>query len=523
MMPTTQNTNLFTFDDVTLRIRDRRILANTSWRINRGAHWVVVGPNGSGKTTLLRSLTGNTPVVEGKIRHDGTSRPRVRYVGPELYRRYLQDDARREVIWSPVTSGYPVTTPTSMMAADGADPELADYFFRGLNIDDLTTRGIRTLSTGEMQKVLLAVAAASTPDVLILDEPFDGLDAASVAWFRESLDHLDRLGVTLILATHRRDELIGPFRHALLLDDGRAKSTGSVADAIDYLASGSTEARRVAPGAPPDPPEGTEVLVDFAGVTVRYNGSPVFEGLNWQVRRGENWCVSGPNGSGKTTILNLICGDNLQAYANNIRLFGRRRGSGESIWDIKQHIGYITPHLSARYDKDIPIRDVILSGLFDSVGLYRWASPEHEKAATRAAETLGIESMMTRSFAEVSAGERMAVLIARALVKEPELLILDEPCQGLDPAHRNTVLDAIDRSGSTGSTNLMGTSKNSHIDGAADRKAVHDRSFSHVHGTDAPVFRGALIYVTHRKDEIPRCINRHLSLEPRTAHHSYHG
>jgi molybdate transport system ATP-binding protein len=478
--------SLFTFENVTLRIRDRRILKDTSWQIEKGTHWVVVGPNGSGKTTLLRSLTGNTPVVAGKIRHAGGARPRVSYVGPELYRLYLQDDARREVIWSPVTSGYPVTTPKSIAEKRGADPELAAYFFRGLNVEHLVSRGIRTLSTGEMQKVLLAAAAAAKPDVLILDEPFDGLDVASVAWFRESLANLDQLGVTLILASHRRDELAGPFKRALMLEGGRVVRIGSVTDAIDHVEAHGTKATSQPASfrSAPDPVEGAEVLVDFAGVTVGYNGSVVLDRLNWQVREGENWCVAGPNGSGKTTILNLICGDNLQAYANNIRLFGRRRGSGESIWDIKQHIGYITPHLSARYDKNIPIGDVILSGLFDSVGLYRWPSPEHVKAARKAAEILRIESMTTRSFAEVSAGERMSVLIARALVKEPKLLILDEPCQGLDPAHRNTVLDAIDRAGSTGSTNV--------------------------------------IYVTHREDEIPGCINRHLTLEPRTAHHSYH-
>ena len=217
-----------------------------------------------------------------------------------------------------------------------------------------------------------------------------------------------------------------------------------------------------------------EVFVEMKGVTVKFDDAVIFDNFDWAVRRGENWAVLGPNGAGKTTLLDLITGDNLQGYANEIYLFGVLKGSGETIWDIREKIGVVSSELQVRYRKGIQSRDVVASGLFDSIGLFRRLSPEERRTVEDWMDLLGILPMAERVFDRLSYGERRMVLIARAMVKSPPLLILDEPCQGLDPANRRKMLKLIDRIGAGTGTRI--------------------------------------IYVSHYEEEIPSCINRVLRL-----------
>jgi molybdate transport system ATP-binding protein len=210
------------------------------------------------------------------------------------------------------------------------------------------------------------------------------------------------------------------------------------------------------------------------GVRVRFGDVTILDGLDWTVRRGENWAVVGPNGAGKTTLLNLITGDNLQGYANEISLFGVPKGSGESLWDIREKIGVVSSELQVRYRKGIQVRDVVASGLFDSIGLFRRLSEGDRRLVEDWMDLLGILPMAERPFDGLSYGERRMALIARAMVKSPLLLILDEPCQGLDRANRRRMLKLIDRIGSSTGTRI--------------------------------------IYVSHYEEEIPSCINRVLRL-----------
>jgi molybdate transport system ATP-binding protein len=230
-------------------------------------------------------------------------------------------------------------------------------------------------------------------------------------------------------------------------------------------------------GNPPQTPSPavTDILIDMKNITVHYSGTVVLEHLNWSMKAGQNWVILGPNGSGKTTLLNLISGDNLQAYANNIRLFGKLRGSGESIWEIKERIGMISSEFQIRYRKNMSALDVVLSGYFDSVGLYRSASARQRQAAEQWLMDLGIDGMSDRIFNRLSYGEQRMVLIARAMVKIPQILILDEPYQGLDRTNRQRILAAIDVIGQHPRTNL--------------------------------------IYVTHYPDELPACSTHMLEFE----------
>jgi molybdate transport system ATP-binding protein len=197
------------------------------------------------------------------------------------------------------------------------------------------------------------------------------------------------------------------------------------------------------------------------------------------MKSGENWVILGPNGSGKTTLLDVISGDNTQAYANEVYLFGRRRGSGESIWDIKERIGIISAEFQIRYRKPITAFGTVLSGFFDSVGLYRNATLMQRDNAERWMEILGIADLADRKFNRLSYGQQRMVLLARSMVKMPMVLILDEPYQGLDRANRRRILDAID--------------------------VIGNRSGTHI------------IYVTHYPDELPVCMTHMLRFEKAIA------
>ena len=185
-------------------------------------------------------------------------------------------------------------------------------------------------------------------------------------------------------------------------------------------------------------------VISFRNVTLRYGGHTIFEGLNWEVQRGERWALHGRNGSGKSALLGLICGDNPQAYACDISLFGCRRGTGESIWDIKRRIGYVSPEMHRAYLKDLPAIEIVASGLHDSVGLYVRPRPEQMDTCLHWMRVFGIEELASRTFLKLSSGEQRMVLLARAFVKDPELLILDEPLHGLDTERREMVRTLID-------------------------------------------------------------------------------
>jgi len=211
----------------------------------------------------------------------------------------------------------------------------------------------------------------------------------------------------------------------------------------------------------------SKVLVKMRQITVKYGDLTVLDNLDWTLKAGENWTILGPNGSGKSTFLNLITGDNQQAYANDIFLFGKRKGSGESVWDIKKKIGVVSSQLQRHYRKKIRACDVILSGFFDSVGLYRSATPAQRSIAEKWMETIGMADRAQRRFDQFSYGEQRMILIARAMVKMPLLLILDEPCQGLDKENRHMIMELVAYVGRQTNT--------------------------------------CLLYVTHHRDEIPQC------------------
>ena len=479
---------LIEFEDVTLRIRDRHILPSTHWRIKTHQHWAILGPNGSGKSTLMRTLTGETPVVGGYVRRFGpAAQPDA--IGLVSFERQQQMIAREQM--RDEARQFSGSFHTYLTVAEFLDDlphghlhnrRTVERYLTDFGIGHLLRRSVQTLSNGENRKILILKALMNTRRLLILDEPFAGLDQRGREQLQEWIEALVRNGVQIIMATHRHENILPVFSHIMFLKDGKvfdqgrrermlnAKKIQRLFDLDPVSSTGSGKNPRPAVSLAPR----ETVLIDVRHASVRYGEFCVFTDLNWRVRKGENWAVIGPNGSGKTTLMQLITADHPQAYANEIYLFGKRRGSGESIWEIKRHVGIVSSEFQINYRKPMQAADVILSGFFDSVGLYRHAGREQRRIAQEWIRRLHLVHLREKRYDLLSYGERRLVLLARAMVKSPEILVLDEPCQGLDMVSRKRILDVLD-----------------HLCG---QKATQ------------------LIYVTHHPEEKPACIRHVLSL-----------
>jgi len=480
-----------TLEGISARLRDRLYLQNTTWTINGNEHWAVLGPNGAGKSTLVKCLCGAVPVVRGSIRYHFTKTQStspaaastlIGYVSSDLHRSVFEREKLKDsfrdfsgdmdditTMKDLIFDGLPVNQRGRRVFQDQFDRTC-----RRLQVDDLLLRDIKSLSTGELSKALIVKALIKKPRLLILDEPFEGLDRPSrqalSGWINELM--LGRMRV--ILVTHRLEEIVPNITHVLFLKNGSVFDLGrrndilnqdkiqSVyeidtvksprsADRADRVYRLSKKGRGLtSPGS-----EKIPVLVDMRNVTVRVGGNPALTGFNWVMRAGENWAISGPIGSGKTTVLKLITGENLQAYANEIYLFGKRKGHGESIWDIKKRIGYISSELQNRHPNEQTALDIVCSGYYGTMGLYRKCRTEKVEIAEEWMDILGIADLASNFFGRLSHGQKQLVLIARAMVKSPLLLILDEPCDGLDIANRRKITALLDLIGRHSATDLL--------------------------------------------------------------------
>ncbi len=431
-------------------------LDTIEWTLAQGQQWAIMGPNGSGKSALAALLTGAGEILEGTIEGVPQSCACVSFeTQAELIdRERKRDDSDETDI---LAEGTPVR---EILLELADDPHELDSLVQRFGLAELLNKGFRKLSTGETRKVLLIRALLARPELLILDEPFDGLDVDSAKALAELLDTLSSQQ-KLVLVLNRFDEIPGFVSHLAWMDNaseqafggtaGRLLKTVSMTDA-DSLAELKqlTHLRRqdlqfpsfdVATRAPLV--DANQPLVRMNNLRVVHGGVTLFEDLNWTIEKGQHWQVSGPNGSGKSTLLNLITGDHPQCYANDIFVFGFQRGNGETIWQIKQFIGFVSSALQWDYRVSASAKTVIISGFFDSIGVYQQYSDIQEKIALEWLALLGMEDKADEPFRQLSYGDQRLLLIARAMVKHPQLLILDEPCQGLDELNRQLVLALI--------------------------------------------------------------------------------
>lgn len=200
---------------------------------------------------------------------------------------------------------------------------------------------------------------------------------------------------------------------------------------------------------------GNQPHFELRNVTVQYGDKVILDHLNWVVQPHENWWIKGPNGAGKSTLLSLITGDHPQAFANHVVIFGKQRGSGETIWDIKQKIGYVSSQLHLDYRVNCSVLNVIISGFFDSIGIYQQVPEAIRLKAMLWLARLNLAHLAKTPFRSLSWGQQRLLLITRAMVKHPPVLILDEPFQGLDGLNRKLVKHFIEQLVNNSETQLL--------------------------------------------------------------------
>lgn len=462
-------------DKITVKSSDQTILSNISLIIHKSQQWVILGSNGSGKSALAQLIGGQLKPTSGTRAVPNKVETITFEVVTEIldHERYLDN--------SNTCGGFDQgTLARDFVFSNSVSRQDHDALETRFNLSAILDRGIKFLSTGEMRKVLICKALINQPDLLILDEPFDGLDVESRGVLTELIEQIREDGIQVLLLLNRSQEVPPQTTHIGFMEAGKLITTTSYSRNALKIVSKCQDSINSIPQPMPETQQqsnslnATASLIEMNGVHVSYREKPILTGINWTVKSGEQWMISGPNGSGKTTLLNLITGDNTQAYANDIKLFGKQKGCGESIWDIKQKIGHISTAFQRDYRVGGSVVSVILSGYFDTIGVYSKHTPKQIEICHEWLNLLNMSKMGKRPFQSLSFGQKRLILLARAMIKQPQILILDEPFQGLDDENRDILLSICQQIVSNGHTHLL--------------------------------------YVTHHfEDRIP-CINKHLEL-----------
>lgn len=448
--------------------------------IAQGQTWAFIGSNGSGKSAFASLFNKELSITNGEIH--GLNESAVAVVSFEEQQKLIDREAERDDsdITNEVFEGTPVNELFSEVSEDhGAINNWVEKF----NLNHVIDKGFRKLSTGESRKVIIIRALLQKHDLLVFDEPFDGLDANSQQHLKDTLKDLHHQQQTMVLILNRLDEVPEFAEHLGFLHNCQLLAQGSKQNVLEnetvkaFLTfnAASLELPEKDPCSPHLELPKDQPLVQLNNGKVAYSDRLIFKDLSWTIKQGKHWAVLGPNGCGKSTLLNLISGDHPQCYANDLTVFGIKRGNGESIWDIKQHIGIISSALQWQYKASTNVLSAVISGLFDSIGLYNHVEESQKQLALDWLAQVGLKEKANQPLHKLSYGEQRLVLICRAMIKQPALLILDEPCQGLDDANRLLVLGFIE---------LLAQQNNT-----------------------------SLLYVTHHKGDLLPCFNQQLICE----------
>ncbi len=446
------STTLFKMLNASFKHRNEVFYENFNWTVKEGENWIISGPCGAGKTSLVNALSGKYYPIKGSLTY-----PFLEATGESIYaiKKKLirvvsfRDDSR---VFSPNLYFYQQRF--NAFAADGTLTVWEYLMNAGFDerikehIDLVKKMGVYSmldlerikLSSGQSRRLLITKAILQEPKILIIDNPYLGLDAPSRKEFNQLLDNLvQESGIQLILAGHYK-ELPNCISHELCLADFQVQSAGPLAlPAIEKVIKPVQQTQLIdkikALFTPPT--NSSSKIFDLKNVKVAYGDTLILDHINWTVSKGEKWALLGDNGSGKSTILSLLFGDHTQAYANDIHLFGTKRGMGQSIWDIKKNTGFTSPELHYFFSYELTCLQTVISGLFDHVYLKRAPDEKEQQLIDLLFEYFELSHLKDQSFQKISTGQQRTILFLRALVKNPPLLLLDEPFQGLDTATIN--------------------------------------------------------------------------------------
>ena len=429
-----------------------------------GEHIAVVGPNGGGKSMLVDIITGAHPLLMHDPEYDFSPSAKEMVSDNIQYITFrdsygTQQSYYLQLRWN--QAEIDKETPTvgqlleeAYLQAGEDTPErrkMQQHLYELFHIGHLLDKYVILMSSGETRKYQLTRTLLKEPRVLIMDNPFIGLDTETRDQLKNLLTDLSReRALQMILVLSKTDDIPDFITHVVEVRDMTVGPKQTISEYYEnrspYPARVlSEEKEKAILGLPYNDKEyKPDEVVKMNAVSIRYGERTILDKLDWTVKNGERWALSGQNGSGKSTLLSLVCADNPQSYACDIELFGVPRGSGETIWDIKKHIGYVSPEMHRAYLRDLPAVRIVASGLKDSVGLYVKPTEEEYGICRFWMDIFGLKGLEERTFLKLSSGEQRLVLLARAFVKDPELLILDEPLHGLDNRNRRLVKDVIE-------------------------------------------------------------------------------
>lgn len=484
------------------------VVQNFSWEMKTGEAWLIIGPNGGGKADFLQALDGSfglkitpNPSNDEEVSlYSNLFENSVETVSLERAARLIQeerDNDESEYIEGGVDHGrtgriFIAEGITGKIKKGSTLPSIAkelDAFpeIKLCGVQKILDRGIKYMSTGEIRRTLLARALVSRKKLLLLSDPFAGLDAESRQILLEFFNTIaskqlndsknDSTFPRIILSMERYVEIPCAITNVLEFTGGKVSFCGTKSDYEKIVEQKNIENEKIRKenyetfaqtvkklsndvnsfmGLSASCDE-SDILVEMHNVNVGWEDHKVLRSLSWTLKKGEHWLIRGSNGSGKTTLLELITGDNMQVFSNDIKIFGKPRGSGETIWEIKHKLGIVSYRLHVEYRMlgGTSLQDVIISGFHDSIGLYETATDTEIAAAKEWLKLGGFAGREKESFGSLSYGEQRAVLILRGAVKCPPLMILDEPCHGLDEEMRQKTLDLISLIAQSGTTTIL--------------------------------------------------------------------
>lgn len=482
-----------------------RMAAPIDFELLSGEQLAIVGDNGSGKTRLVDVLTGKCALMpmngvkydfapsKAKLVSDnikylsfrdsyGTNEgvyyyqqrwnqndieetPLVKDLLAESFRIAEEGLTRKTVFDKFLVRDETPEQEQERLAQEAADREamhqelekVRRHLYEVFHLEQLLDKHIILLSSGELRKFQLTKTLLTNPRVLIMDNPFIGLDVTARGQLAEFLTLLTKeTNVAVVLVLSKTDDIPDFITHVVEIKNLCVEQKMTLQEFREHqepvpvrMLSKEKEKAILASNLISHtvhltPQNNPSTVIDFRHVNIRYGERTILKDLSFTVKEGEHWALNGENGAGKSTLLSIVCADNPQSYANDIVLFGHQRGKGESIWDIKRHIGYISPEMHRAYMKDVPAIDIVASGLSDVSGLYRKAKAEQREVCEFWMDIFGVKKYADTTFLKLSSGEQRLVLLARAFVKDPSLLILDEPLHGLDLKNRRLVKDIIE-------------------------------------------------------------------------------
>ena len=462
------------------RMPDWRMREPVNFTLCDGENTAIIGPNGGGKSMFVDILTGKHPLLGDAITYDFAPSTRqyisdnIKYVcfkdtygGDNDSTYYLQQRWNQTEI-DPETATVGSRLEAEYKAAgDDSDERraLQKHIYALFGLDSMLDKYVILLSSGELRKMVIASSIFSSPRLLIIDNPYIGLDKEARLQLTNLLQTLStEHGIQIMLVVNRTKDVPEFITHVVEVSDMTVREKLTREEYMKKAEKAATDDNNPAAddetgttGKPatallskilslPYKPEEYHAtnVVDMHNVSIRYGERTILSNLDWTVRNGEHWALTGRNGSGKSTLLSLVCADNPQSYACDITLFDRPRGSGESIWDIKKHIGYVSPEMHRAFRSNVTAERIVASGFSNAVSLYVKPDPSHHATCLFWMQVFGIGHLASTSFLKLSSGEQRLVLLARALVKDPELLILDEPLHGLDEPNRQRVKQIIE-------------------------------------------------------------------------------